>query len=716
MRISRRTVLQTLGLATAGAALSRAPRGARAEPPPPRKFLLVLAATGGASILDGALAIRASESKNASTLNTFPDQLVNLPDGSPFRSVDQRIESVGAIPVALQTDQTTFVRKHCPQMLVVTGTGTSVNHAIGQRRSVTGNEAWNGRTLQEIVALSYGQGLPIPNVHLATGTAFTERGTDVSLPTWAYGEPVADPALWLLSLDGAKGLSAPPSREQLDPRSSFARVFGRSPRGAQWEAQRGDRQRAIEAADLVTKLMLFSDSEQHPLAAHGLSSSPAAARVRDVFPRYEIDPLEAQAALAFLLFKFGVAVTVTIGPSYNLVFDVEDTSAPGLADGSLKNTPIAFDFSHQAHRQTQGLMWHRLYGIADRLIGLLEEEEYGGGASLWDNTLLYMPTEFGRSRQRPADADQFGSGHDLNNASLLVSPLFKGNRILGGLDPDTGLTHGYDPRTGVADPTREMPENVLFAGILDVLGVDTAGSGLPQVTAFRGEARLSARCRGLRRTSLGLGSDVRARRRRRPRHRSSDHPHRFVEVPPMVRRARRVVRRPRGDTQEQASRTYRVEPHLRGIELGRLDVVGQQRQIRRVRALDERRPEPVLGIDQLLGVGRGLHELEVARELCGEHPGEAVGGRALACRGEPRRREELVADSLDDRAEDRLLVGEIRINGRFRDLGLGREELDARSFEPVEAEEPGRCFDDASPLLLRGGCHGVGIARLDRVN
>jgi hypothetical protein len=495
MNLSRRTMLQALGAATAGTALLRRSR-ARADEPGDPRFLIVLTGTGGASILDGPLAIRASESKNAATLNTFPDELVSQVDGSPFRAVDLQADAVGSIPVALSTNQSSFVAKYSSQMLVVTGTGTSVNHAVGQRRSITGNEAWNGRTLQELVALTHGKGLPIPNVHLVTGTSFTERGTDSSLPAWASGEPVADPALWPLALDGMKGQKTPDRalvqraralrNERLDPSSRFARFFGKSPQLARWQAQRGQPQQSIEEADLITKLMLFRDSESYPLSSSGLGSSPGAARIQEVFPRYDRDPLEAQAALAFLLLKYRATATVTLGPGASLVLDVPGGLTGGLPENSLRNTPIAFDFAHQSHRATQALMWDRIYRVADGLITLLREEEFGGGQSLWDRSLLYVPTEFGRTKQRPENSTQFGSGHDLNNASLVLSPLIKGNRVLGGVNPDTGLTHGYDPATGAPDPGREMPEKMLFSGLLGALGVDTSASGLPAVPALVG--------------------------------------------------------------------------------------------------------------------------------------------------------------------------------------------------------------------------------------
>lgn len=498
----RRQFLGALGAGAAGLTFGSllGERGARAQARSkdergPR-FLIVLTGSGGASIVDGCLAIRASESRNAATINSYPDALVSQPNGSPLRAVDLSADAVGPIPIGFSANQSGFLGRHHTQMVVATGTGTSVNHAIAQRRSVTGNEAWSGRTLQEVVASAYGEGFPIPNVHLATGTAFTERGTDDSLSAWAYGEPVADPALWPLALDGKKGLNTPSAElverarilrnERLDPRSRFQQVFGKSPRIQRWLSQRSGPQKAIENADLISKLMLFPDSEQYPLSRYGLTPSPAAARVREVFPNFEKDPLEAQAAMAFLLLKFRVAVTVTLGPGFDLVLDAEGGVRTGLPDGSMKNTPIAFDFSHQAHRQTQAMMWDRLYRVADGLITLLQEEEYAAGESLWDRSLLYVATEFGRTRGRPAGSEDFGTGHDLNNGSLVISPMIQGDRILGGVDPDTGLTYGYDPLTGTPDRGRNMAEVNLYAGILEAMAVDTSGSGLPSVPALRG--------------------------------------------------------------------------------------------------------------------------------------------------------------------------------------------------------------------------------------
>ena len=61
-----------------------------------------------------------------------------------------------------------------------------------------------------------------------------------------------------------------------------------------------------------------------------------------------------------------------------------------------------------------------------------------------------------------------------------------GTEGLGGVDPDTGLTYGFDSTTGAPGKGRQTSEAEIFSGILDVMCVDTSGSGLPSVTALRG--------------------------------------------------------------------------------------------------------------------------------------------------------------------------------------------------------------------------------------
>lgn len=502
--ITRRGALK--GMAALGAAALMGGRAARAQAARKPRFLIVLAAGGGASIIDGPLAIRGSESAQGAAINTFPDGTVLGVDGSPLRAVDIDRDALGAIPAPFKGRQKWFVDKHHRDMMVTTWTRTSVNHTIGQRRSVTGNEAWGGRTLQELVALNYGQDHPLPNVHLIGGVGYTERGTDASLPSWAFGEAVTDPRLWPLSLDGQKGLQvnskddllnrARALRDQrLDPRSRFGRVFGRSPKLQHWADIRGERRAALEAGDFIRKLMLSEDSESFPLGRYGLQASPDLARIREKFPLLDDDPLQAQAALAFLLIKYGVSVTVTLGPSADVqvkgddnifrVGDIYGGDGVALPEGTVFNPPLAFDFSHQAHRSTQSLMWNRMYTIADGLIELLKGEELADGESLWDQSMIYIASDFGRTKQRQSGADEFSSSHDLNNGVVTLSPLVNGNTVLGGVDPDTGFTYGFDPQTGAPDTGRNMEEAEIFAGQLQALGIDTSEANLPDMPAMR---------------------------------------------------------------------------------------------------------------------------------------------------------------------------------------------------------------------------------------
>ncbi|EAU68752.1 hypothetical protein STIAU_2825 [Stigmatella aurantiaca DW4/3-1] len=453
------------------------------------RFLIVVGAAGGASIIDSLLAVRASEAgANASRLNTFADAQVQSVPGSPFRAVKVQSPKLGTLPVPVDVDQLPFVKRHKDAMLVATTVGTSVNHTLAQKRSLTGNAAWRGRTLQECVALQYGAGFPIPNVNMGVG-GYAERGTDDSLPTHCFGEAVTHPSLWPLGLDGIKGLKDVPPRDAvemarrtrnlLDERSVFGQTFENAAALQRWNEQRIVGQPALEVQDLITRLNVLPNMPpQLPLTEYGLSSSPDAARVRSAFPEYFTDPVQGQAALAFLLLKYRVSVTVTLGPSFNVVVGGKN----GIA-----SPPLAFDFSHNDHRSGQAFMWARVMTVVDKLIGLLKAEPFdtATGESLWDRTLIYVATDFGRTRPRPADATAFGTGHDLNNGVVMLSPMLKGNTVLGGVDPLTTLTYGFDPRTGTPQTGKvSSNEPDIFSGVLTALGVDTSGSGLPDASAF----------------------------------------------------------------------------------------------------------------------------------------------------------------------------------------------------------------------------------------
>jgi len=467
--------------------------------------LIVITASGGASIIDAMLAIREGESNQGSLINTFPDGQVLDIGASPFRAVDLTISNLGPIPHLSETNQSAFVQAHQNQMMITTSTGTSVNHVIAQKRSLTGNDAWSGRTLQEAVAAQYGAEVPIPNVNMSTG-GYVEPGIDASLPDYARAEVVVDPLLWFAGLHGSKGVAGAPAQsliekarrlrdERFGPNSGFGRTFKNSAALRTWRARRA-KVREYEAADLVRKANVFSDMIDvgggRTLADYGLlSNAEDVQRVRLAFPNMGFDRLEQQGALAYLLIKNGISVTVTLGDSAAPVIPPNELITPTRI---VDSPPLGFDFSHTNHRDAQAVMWHRLLSVSQRLIQLLQNAEYGGGESFWDRSMLYVATDFGRTRVRAAGSTDFGSGHHLNNGNLFVSPLVNGGRVLGGVNPHNGITYGFDPQTGApAGPDapealdnlgRQMTEAEIFAGALQALGIDTSGTTLPNVPAM----------------------------------------------------------------------------------------------------------------------------------------------------------------------------------------------------------------------------------------
>ncbi len=473
-----------------GRKLGRKPVAHAAAPDP--KFLIVVGATGGASMIDAFMAIREGESANGAAINTFPDAQVESVAGTPFRAVNLEGAGFNIIGTPVDSNQIPFVQAHSQDMMVASVEHTSVNHSIAQKRSINGNGAWMGRTLQEAVAAYYGADCPIPNANMGS-FGFLEPGTDTTIPAGAFPEPISDPLRFALGLDGSRGVPNAPSGqvlalarakrdEMLDPQSTFYRTFYSSPRLQRWLAHRGPAREQIEQLDLITKLGLLPNRPPlFPLDEYGLEESPDGQRLLATFPRLLEDPLEAQAALAYLLIKYGVSVSVTLSPTFDPVANEEG----GL---NIISPPLAFDNSHGAHRATQGFMWQRTLTIIDKLICLLKGDECspGTGESFWDRTCIYVATDFGRSKGRLQAGDTgFGSGHDLNNALLVLSPMCNGNTVLGGVNPDTGLTHGFDTSTGA--PIAEAPpasEAEFYAGILQLMGVDTSGSGLPNVPAM----------------------------------------------------------------------------------------------------------------------------------------------------------------------------------------------------------------------------------------
>lgn len=468
-------------LGAAGAALGLRPgvarSGLRADDDPglaDRKLLFVVCATGGGNIVDSFLPVLDSEVTDADPegLDVYPESLIVQPPGSNIRCVGTLPDySFFTSNFAMQT----LLANHYADFVVLPHECTSVNHTVAQRRALTGAGVNFGRTIMEAQAERHGAGLLLPNTNMANG-GYIAPGDDPDLPRWARAELIADPIMFAASTHGRRGIAGAPSseaierargvRSKLEQASPFGQTFAASPLRQAYLDQRETSQPAIEAADLISKLMLVPQSSLP--AKYGLEASPLVEPITEAFPRLYQDAWEARASLAFALAYFGVSCSITVGLDFDPV-----------ADGNtLIATPLAFDYSHNDHRVAQNLMWGRTCRLVDGLITLLKTFDYLGDPALgkmWDRSLVYIATDFGREKIRPSGANSWGTGHHLNNGSVLLSPLLKGNAVYGGVDPDTLLTYGFDRSTGAPDPAAIMREGDVYSAIASALDIEFEG-------------------------------------------------------------------------------------------------------------------------------------------------------------------------------------------------------------------------------------------------
>lgn len=464
---SRRRFLRTAGLCAGSLMLP----ASRAQAPTPGRYLFTIAAFGGASIIDSFLPVREDESKNGARLTTFKDVHVLQPNGSNLRCVAPLNESFQYTPS--RYSQAAFLQRHAEDTVVMTVENSSVVHLTAQQRSLNGGGSANrGRTIMETVAQQHGGGMLLPVANMSTG-GFLFPGSDPALSALLAQVSVQDPATFPVSLHGSFGLPNPvpetllsrarQARRRAESLSAFERDhLGTETLRKYLELQ--ERSAGIERGGLMPQLLL----RQLP----GLMAAPEVARMRQYLPSIDTDIFEAQAALAFLLVKNGHSSAVAIGPN--------NSQTTELVDGQ-KATQIyptmTFDASHTGHRAGQSASWSRTFRVADSLIRLLKETEdpRHNSKSMWANSLVYFATDFGRDKTRPAGSLTFGTGHDLNNGTILVSPLLKGNRVYGGVDPDTCQTYGFDRATGAPVPGSRMDEQDVFGAICQALAVPFEG-------------------------------------------------------------------------------------------------------------------------------------------------------------------------------------------------------------------------------------------------
>ncbi len=480
--ISRRRVLGSVLGAGALGALGLASGRARSGQPfradedqalAERKLLFVVCATGGGNIIDSFLPVAETEvtSGDAASLDVYPESLIVQPPGSNIRCVGE-LSSYSYF--TSKFSMRTLLENHYADMLVLAHECTSVNHTVAQKRAITGAGIDGGRTIMEAAAMRHGAGLLLPNTNMANA-GYLAAGDNPEVDRWARAEVIADPLMFAASTHGRRGIAGAPEaaaidrargiRSQLEQVSPFGQTFGQSPLRQQYLDLREGSQRAVEAADLITKLMLVP--QENLPAQYGLEASPILDPIREAFPAMYNDGWEARAALSFALAYFGVSCSITVG----LDFDPVDQG------NTLISTPLAFDYSHSDHRVAQNLMWGRTCRLVDGLITLLKSFDYLGDPALgkmWDRSLIYVATDFGREKHRPANSDSWSTGHHLNNGTLLISPLLKGNRVFGGVDPDTLLTYGFDRRTGEPDPGAIMREGDVYSTIAQALDIEFA--------------------------------------------------------------------------------------------------------------------------------------------------------------------------------------------------------------------------------------------------
>lgn len=477
-----------LKLAASAAALPAArwfgPAPAAAACPGPKdpRYLFVVTAWGGASVHESFLPTLESEVSTpelARELACYPERQVAQPPGSELRCV-KRLTGLRWLDV--DYDLTTFLERHGQHLAVVTQTASSVVHLTAQHRAVTGAGINRGRTLMEALADQRGRGLLLPNIAMATD-GFVQHGEDPDLPPEARAQLVSNPRFFPLLTDAIEHLSAGVPRDELrrarktrralEAASDFARDFANSPERKHYLRLQGDLVPRVEAADLTSRLVAVSPEVADPkLPAEELI------RLLEHLPSFAQDELEAQAALAYLLVRYGITCSVTLG--------MDNRGVAGL--GKMVSPPLAFDFAHSFHRSAQNHCWRRLMKVVDGLIGLLGSQPLDPAdparGSLWDKSVIYIATDFGRTKRRPVGAEEFPSGHHVNNGSLVISPLVRGGRVYGGVDHDRMMTYGFDPATGEPRPgwddgrqapAVQMNEGHVYSLVAGALGLEFEG-------------------------------------------------------------------------------------------------------------------------------------------------------------------------------------------------------------------------------------------------
>lgn len=327
----------------------------------------------------------------------------------------------------------------------------------------------------EAMALAYGAEKLLPNINMSSA-GYAMDGTDGTVPSSARAEQIADALLFPLELHREQVIAGRADHDLLEAaRLIRTQLEDLQPRASKLKSVApireflNLRQRIpeIEQAQLLEALSLLDLARFGEGVEVQDDKNAQLMKVREAFPLFASDPLEAQAALSFLLLRYGVSCSVTFGL---------DTLVRFQGEGSgriISNLPLGFDWSHNAHQGAQNTMWRRVLSVLDRLIALLKTEDHLGVpeyGKMWDRSFVHIATEFGRDREKIG-----GSGHDLNNGVVMLSPMLRGNKIYGGVDQMTGRTFGCDLATGELKWDKQLSEAEVHHVILKALGISAPG-------------------------------------------------------------------------------------------------------------------------------------------------------------------------------------------------------------------------------------------------
>jgi hypothetical protein len=189
--------------------------------------------------------------------------LLDQAPNSAFRSV-KLLDNYSYFSKPTQAMSNALVAHHGQDMAVIAHDVSSVNHTVGQQRSLNGAGFDRGRTLAESIAMQHGQGLPLPSCTMAID-GYVRHGTDASVPPEARHELIMAPTVFATGTHGYRGLTGVPGasaierarklRDKLESESVFGQTFKDDTRRGGYLRARSEVSARLEQANLLDKLL-----------------------------------------------------------------------------------------------------------------------------------------------------------------------------------------------------------------------------------------------------------------------------------------------------------------------------------------------------------------------------------------------------------------------------------------------------------------------------